>query len=250
MSAFTDLIARLRATTAKLPTGPVARARDAITTELVPELARLSAGSSSDVLTSAVNKLASLATDLDRVLALLSTAHDETENWIGARSDAAPRSQVSARKAGSGAPTQPTSVRVAEYRARLEHPWPYGRPLRGWRLAPVGATTDQELTSGTKQAAGEADPAYTAAVEKARALGLSRSGFAPDIARHIEIKEAATMLEGETRTIVIGKDPCGIDPVTNVSCHRFLRYFLPVDATLIVYGPAGKPHRYEGKRTS
>jgi hypothetical protein len=49
---------------------------------------------------------------------------------------------------------------------------------------------------------------------------------------------------------VIGKDPCGIEPVTNISCHRFLRYFLPPDATLIVYGPRGEPYRYEGKRTS
>lgn len=58
------------------------------------------------------------------------------------------------------------------------------------------------------------------------------------------------MAAGETRTIVIGKDPCGIDPVTNVSCHRFLRYFLPPGATLVVYGPCGEPYRYEGKRTS
>jgi hypothetical protein len=58
-------------------------------------------------------------------------------------------------------------------------------------------------------------------VNQAETLGLARGGFVPDIARHIEIKEASTMREGETRTIVIGKDPCGIDPVTNVSCHRF-----------------------------
>ena len=31
---------------------------------------------------------------------------------------------------------------------------------------------------------------------------------------------------------------------------RFLRHFLPADTTLIVYGPTGKPYRYEGKRTS
>src|SRR5690606_28393801 len=97
--------------------------------------------------------------------------------------------------------------------------------------------------------AGQTDPAYTAAVQRAGELGLARGGFVPDIARHIEIKEAATMAAGEIRTIVIGKDPCGIDPVTNVSCHRFLRYFLPPGATLVVYGPRGEPYRYEGKRT-
>lgn len=94
------------------------------------------------------------------------------------------------------------------------------------------------------------DPSYTAAVQRARALGLARGGFVPDIARHIEIKQASTMTAGETRTIVIGKDPCGIDPVTNVSCHRFLRYFLPPGATLIIYGPRGEPYRYEGKPAS
>lgn len=109
---------------------------------------------------------------------------------------------------------------------------------------------DTALSSGTRLESGRADPAYTAAVEKARALGLARGGFVPDIARHIEIKEASSMRAGETRAIVIGKDPCGIDPVTNVSCHRFLKYFLPPDATLIVYGPTGRPYRYEGKRTS
>jgi hypothetical protein len=66
-------------------------------------------------------------------------------------------------------------------------------------------------------------------VKQAEALGLARGGFVPDIARHIEIKEASTMRKGQIRTIVIGKDPCGIDPVTNVSCpvRRFLtRRFL------------------------
>lgn len=58
------------------------------------------------------------------------------------------------------------------------------------------------------------------------------------------------MSEGETRTIVLGKDPCGIDPVTNVSCHRFLRYFLPPGARLVVYGPVGSPYVYEGRGVS
>ncbi|WP_158303276.1 MULTISPECIES: DddA-like double-stranded DNA deaminase toxin [Pseudonocardiaceae] len=136
------------------------------------------------------------------------------------------------------------------YRAKLDNPWPYGRPLQGWRLGDTGEQGDQELASGTTLTSGQIDPAYTAAVQRARELGLARGGFVPDIARHIEIKQASTMSAGETRSIVIGKDPCGIDPVTNVSCHRFLRYFLPPDATLIVYGPQGEPYRYEGKRTS
>lgn len=72
----------------------------------------------------------------------------------------------------------------------------------------------------------------------------------PDIARHIEIKQAASMSRGETRMIVIGKDPCGTDPATNVSCHRFLPYFLPAGATLVVYGPDGAPYRYEGMTVS
>jgi hypothetical protein len=143
----------------------------------------------------------------------------------------------------------------------LVNPWPYGKPLRGWRISlripqPRGSThsdgdpcppTDVELVSGTKNADGNPDPAYDAAVAKARALGLARSGFVPDIARHIEIQEAASMQPGEVRILVIGKDPCGIDPRTNVSCHRFLPYFLPTRATLFVYGPRGEAYRYEGK---
>lgn len=57
-------------------------------------------------------------------------------------------------------------------------------------------------------------------------------------------------VSGVRFAIIIGKDPCGIDAVAPVSCHRFLRYFLPANATLIVYGPTGKPYRYEGMRTS
>lgn len=152
--------------------------------------------------------------------------------------------------AGRRRSVPPLERRIADYRRRLDHPWPYGRPLRGWRISSENANRDEELASGTKRSTGEVDPGYRAAVERAEQLGLARGGFVPDIARHIEIKEASTMHENETRTIVLGKEPCGIDPVTNVSCHRFLRHFLPAGAKLVVYGPVGDAYVYEGKRTS
>ncbi len=250
MSLLTDLIARIRAAVAELPTRPVGQARELIAAELAPELARLCTGTSDDELAFAAGRLASLVADLDHVLLLLTTATGETENWINEQVGTGTAPPAPHPSSASATQSRPVPARVAEYRARLEHPWPYGRPLRGWRLAASGQPQDRELTSGTKLPTGEIDPAYTAAVDKARTLGLARGGFVPDLARHIEIKEAATMCEGETRVIVIGKDPCGIDPVSNVSCHRFLRYFLPANATLIVYGPVGQPFRYEGKRTS
>ncbi len=189
--------------------------------------------------------------ELDQVRDLLQTVRSHTEEWINQHGGTATGSASPSRlPAAPGTAERTVAGRVAAYRARLEHPWPYGKTLQGWRLVGSDGSDDQELASGTKQTSGQTDPAYTAAIQRARELGLARGGFVPDIARHIEIKEAATMTAGETRSIVIGKDPCGIDPVTNVSCHRFLRYFLPPGATLIVYGPRGEPYRYEGKRTS
>ncbi|ASR34448.1 hypothetical protein BAY61_04970 [Prauserella marina] len=41
----------------------------------------------------------------------------------------------------------------------------------------------------------------------------------PDIVRHIEVTQASTKAEGEARTIVIGKDPWAVDPMTNVVLH-------------------------------
>lgn len=247
MSALAEVVAELRSAVARLPKPQVAEARRRIADELAPQLDQLSAGTASQDLVAARAKLAALGLDIERVLASLQTAQDKTEEWINEHGQGP--------QPASGAPTSsPTSgdapARVTKYRAQLENPWPYGKPLKGWRLGQTGEERDAELSSGTKLPSGQADPAYAAAVDKAKALGLARGGFVPDIARHIEIKEASTLREGETRTIVIGKDPCGIDPVTNVSCHRFLRYFLPSNATLIVYGPTGKPYRYEGKRTS
>jgi hypothetical protein len=52
-------------------------------------------------------------------------------------------------------------------------------------------------------------PAYTAAVEKARALGLARGGFVPDIARHIEIKKGSTMREARRARSPSAKTPVG-----------------------------------------
>jgi hypothetical protein len=121
------------------------------------------------------------------------------------------------------------------------------KQLRGWALAADGQ--DNEVMSGPRLSDGH-DPTYERAVRRCEQLGLARAGFVPDIARHIEIKQASSMRAGETRVIVIGKPPCGIDPVTRISCHRFLRHFLPDDATLIVYGPAGPPYEYRGRRTS
>lgn len=249
MSALADVIANLRAAVARLPKSELADARTRIVDELAPQLDQLSKGTASQDLIAARTKLPTLVRDIERVLALLQTVQDTTAEWINEHAEATPPTPSDAgttSRHGRGE----TYTRVDRFRARLENPWPYGKPLKGWRLDQTDEQQDAELSSGTKLPSGQTDPAYTAAVEKARALGLARGAFVPDIARHIEIKEASTMGEGETRTIVIGKDPCGIDPAINVSCHRFLRYFLPANATLIVYGPAGKPYRYEGKRTS
>lgn len=249
MSALAEVVAKLRSAVARLPKPQVAEARTRIADELAPQLDQLSAGTASQGLVAARAKLAALVLDIERVLASLQTAQDKIEEWINEHSQG-PQPASTSRASRSSPTSEDAPARVTKYRAQLENPWPYGKPLKGWRLGQTGEQRDAELSSGTKLPSGQADPAYAAAVDKAKALGLARGGFVPDIARHIEIKEASTMREGETRTIVIGKDPCGIDPVTNVSCHRFLRYFLPANATLIVYGPAGKPYRYEGKRTS
>lgn len=252
MSTLTETIAKLRAALGVMPESAVQQAHEQLADDLVPQLATLTAGISQDSrLAAAYTRIAELSAELEQVRSLLQVVRRHTEGWIsehgGAPPASAPPSPSAASSSGRG---RTVAQRVAAHRARLEHSWPYGKPLQGWRLAGSSGTGDQELTSGTKLASGQTDPAYTAAVERARALGLARGGFVPDIARHIEIKEASTMPSGETRTIVIGKDPCGIDPATNVSCHRFLRYFLPSGATLVVYGPRGEPYRYEGKRTS
>jgi hypothetical protein len=249
MSALAELVAKLRSALARLPERQVLEARKRIADELAPHFDQLSAGTASQDLDTARARLAALVPDIERVLASLRTAREKTEEWINEHNEHA-RPAATGDTPASSPTSENAPSRVTKYRAQLENPWPYGKPLKGWRLDQTGEHWDTELSSGTKLPSGQADPAYTAAADKAQALGLARGGFVPDIARHIEIKEASTMREGETRTIVIGKDPCGIDPVTNVSCHRFLRYFLPSNATLIVYGPTGKPYRYEGKRTS
>lgn len=252
MSALTETVSKLRSALGSLPDGVVRTAHQRLVDDLLPRLATLAAGTHQDSrLAAAHARLAALPAELDQVRELLQTVRGHTEEWIN---------QHGGTDAASRAPPRPTAAprtaegttagRVAAYRARLEHPWPYGKPLQGWRLADGDGADDQELASGTKLASGQTDPAYTAAAQRAGELGLARGGFVPDIARHIETKEASTMAAGETRTIVIGKDPCGIDPVTNVSCHRFLRYFLPPGATLVVYGLRGEPYRYEGKRAS
>lgn len=251
MSALTETVSTLRGALSALPDGAVREARQRLVDDLLPRLAVLAVGTHHDShLAAAQARLAALPAELDEVLELLQTVRGHTEEWINQHggTDAAPTA-ASRPAAAPGTSQRTTAGRVAAYRARLEHPWPYGKPLQGWRLAGGDGADDQDLASGTKLASGQTDPAYTAAVQRAGELGLARGGFVPDIARHIEIKEAATMAAGEIRTIVIGKDPCGIDPVTNVSCHRFLRYFLPPAATLVVYGPRGEPYRYEGKRT-
>lgn len=245
MSTLGEVISQLRAALAELPIDDVTEARNLIADDITPQLATLIQGTTNEQLNVAYARLFALIEDLGRVQDMFDETQNKSEEWISAQSGEIPQTSVTI----SSGRDHPSS-RVTRYRERLERPWPYGRPLRGWRLATTDDREDSEVTSGVKLASGEVDPAYTAAVERARALGLARGGFAPDIARHIEVKEASTMREGETRTIVIGKDPCGIDPVANVSCHRFLRYFLPADATLIVYGPTGTPYRYEGKRTS
>lgn len=38
--------------------------------------------------------------------------------------------------------------------------------MKGWRLDQTGEQQDLELSSGTKLASGDADPAYDAAVDK------------------------------------------------------------------------------------
>lgn len=249
MTVLREVLERLRGALGRLPVGAVQEARARLTDNVAPVFTELTKGTANDDLVGAHAALQSVAGSLDRVAELLAAARERTGDWLAehgeqAESPSSPRTDMSPpNRAGD------VTARVAGYRDKLDNPWPYGKPLRGWRLTEQGGG-DTALSSGTRLETGEVDPAYTAAAAKAAELGLARGGFVPDIARHIEIKEASTMNVGEARTIVIGKDPCGIDPVTNVSCHRFLKHFLPADATLVVYGPAGRPYRYEGKRTS
>lgn len=247
MAALGDVTASLRAALDRLPSAGVIEARTRLLDQLVPEFDQLTTGTSNQELVEARARLSAAVRSLERASELLGVVTGHTQDWLAEHTavEPTPSPETSTSPPRRG---DETTARVTTYRARLENPWPYGTPLRGWRLGTTG-DDDTALTSGTKLESGETDPAYSAAVDKATALGLALGGFVPDIARHIEIKEAATMREGETRTIVIGKDPCGIDPVTNVSYHRFLRYFLPANATLIVYGPTSTPYRYEGTRT-
>ncbi|MBB3665220.1 hypothetical protein FB384_004173 [Prauserella sediminis] len=249
MTVLREVIERLRGALEYLPTGAVKETRARVVDGVTPGFVELTKGTANHDLVTAQAALQTLSGSLGRVDELLASAHESTGAWLaehGERTEPSlsPRPDTSPQK-----PAGDVAARVAGYRGKLDNPWPYGKPLRGWRLDDQG-DGDTAVSSGTRLESGQTDPAYTAAVAKATELGLARGGFVPDIARHIEIKEASTMQAGETRTIVIGKDPCGIDPVTNVSCHRFLKHFLPADATLIIYGPTGRPYRYEGKRVS
>ncbi|WP_154663725.1 DddA-like double-stranded DNA deaminase toxin [Saccharomonospora iraqiensis] len=250
MTTLGEVVARIRSVLERLPSGALQEAHARLVDRLIPALEELTKGTASQDLVTAQATLRAVSLRLKRAEQLLESAQASTGEWLAEHGEAAP--EPPSPRTGSAAPPERASdlaKRVSGYRTKLDHPWPYGKPLRGWRLS-TQEGGDTELSSGTRLASGQTDPAYTAAVERATTLGLARGGFVPDIARHIEVKEASTMSTGETRTIVIGKDPCGIDPVTNVSCHRFLRHFLPPDATLIIYGPTGPPYRYEGKRTS
>ncbi|MCR3721167.1 MULTISPECIES: DddA-like double-stranded DNA deaminase toxin [Prauserella salsuginis group] len=247
MASLSDVIARLHGALDRLPTGTVKKTRAHISDTVAPAFAELTRGTANHDLITARTALQTVARSLERVEKLLGSASAHAAEWLSEHGEQAERSSPGTYASPPVRAGDVTS-RVSTYRAKLENPWPYGKPLRGWRLTRHGE--DVGLSSGARLESGQTDPAYTAAVERATALGLARGGFVPDIARHIEIKEAATMRAGETRTIVIGKDPCGIDPVTNVSCHRFLKHFLPPNATLIVHGPAGSPYRYEGKPAS
>lgn len=62
------------------------------------------------------------------------------------------------------------AARVAGCRSKLNNPWPYGKPLRGWRLNEQG-DGDIALSSGTRLESGQVDPAYMAAVAKVTELG-------------------------------------------------------------------------------
>lgn len=249
MTTLGEVVARLRGGLERLPSGALQEARARLVDRLIPALEELAKGTASQDLVTAQATLRAVSLSLERAEQLLGSAQASTGEWLAEHGEVAPEPPTP--RAASAPPQRVTDLakRVSGYRTKLDNPWPYGKPLRGWRLS-TQEGGDTELSSGTRLASGQTDPAYTAAVERATTLGLARGGFVPDIARHIEVKEASTMSAGEMRRIVIGKDPCGIDPVTNVSCHRFLRHFLPPDATLIIYGPTGPPYRYEGKRTS
>ncbi|MFE0023888.1 DddA-like double-stranded DNA deaminase toxin [Amycolatopsis sp. NPDC059021] len=246
-----ELAAAVRVILGVLPTNLDIAARHL--TESYETLAILAAGSAARELEDAVHALSEARQDIDAVSELIGRVRHNLETYLRHlgvdKPISTPRATLAEQQPIPVTPTDAPGARIADYRKRLEQPWPYGKPLRGWRLSSAGEEGDEELSSGTKLKSGETDPRYVAAVKRAEGLGLARGGFVPDIARHIEVKEASDMREGETRVVVLGKDPCGIDPVTNVSCHRFLRHFLPANATLIVYGPTGEPYRYEGKRT-
>lgn len=60
------------------------------------------------------------------------------------------------------------------------------------------------------------------------------------------LSQSSSILQGVPRST---GHPLWTDDQTSAA-NGLLRYFLPPNATLIVYGPAGKPYRYEGKRAS
>jgi hypothetical protein len=198
MSALTETVSTLRSALGSLPDSAVRNAHQRLADDLLPRLTTLAAGTNQDSrLAAAHARLAALLAELDQVRDLLQTVRSHTEEWINQHGGTAAASAAPPRPPpASGTSKRMTAGRVAAYRARLEHPWPYGKPLQGWRLAGSDGSGDQELASGTKLPSGHTDPAYSAAVQRARELGLARGGFVPDIARHIEIKEAATITAG------------------------------------------------------
>lgn len=137
MSTLTETIAKLRAALGVLPESAVQQAHEQLADDLVPQLATLTAGTSQDSrLAAAYTRIAELSAELEQVRSLLQVVRRYTEGWISEHGGAPPASAPPSLSAASSSGTGRTvAERVAARRARLEHPWPYGKPLRGWRLA-------------------------------------------------------------------------------------------------------------------
>ena len=166
MSALTESISKLHSALGVLPDGAVQEAHQRLADDLLPRLAALAAGTHQDSRLAAAHvRLTALPAELDQVRDLLQTVRSHTEEWINQHGGTAAVSAAPSRPAAAtGTSERTTAGWVAAYRARLEHPWPYGKPRQGWRLAGSDGSGDQELASGKLAPVGRVDPVDLGAV--------------------------------------------------------------------------------------
>ncbi len=92
---------------------------------------------------------------------------------------------------------------------------------------------------------GEHDEEYREAVEHGRRLELVPEPGTLDIAGHVEVKFAMHMRRTGVShaTIIVNNAPCE----GRMSCDQLLARFLPLGATLTVYGPNDFKETYRGE---